>query len=117
MLKTLKQTKDWVANMWTRDIQREVMHALVRDYVGVPVALIGHGKVEWIDQEGVSDLGTVWSNHGGHIRYIVMKEKRGYCLYDFDTASLDKDTARVSINDPEIFPTEESAVMAATLQI
>lgn len=96
--------------------RRRLMSMLIREALGVPVAIVGHGAVEWISQEGVSDLGTFWVNHGGHMRYVVMKEKRGYCLYDFNTASLDKSAARVRIDDPEIYPTEESAVMAAMLQ-
>lgn len=99
-----------------RKTRSYMLHMFLNERRGVPVALVGHGAVEWISQEGVSELGQVWVNHGGHMRYIVLKEKQGYCLYDFDSAQINKEMNRIEVNDPEIFPTEESAVMAAMLQ-
>lgn len=94
-----------------------MMRMFLNERHGIPVALVGHGAVEWISQEGVSELGKVWVNHASkNMRYIVMKEHQSYSLYDFDSARINKEVGRVELNDPEVFPTEEAAVMAAMLQ-
>jgi len=110
-------TLEHIRKMWRANARRRLIGMFLSERLGVPVAMVSHGKVEWVSQEGVSELGKFWVNHGTDARYIVMKEKHGYCLYDFDSARTNPQLGRVEINDPEVFPTEESAVMAAMLTL
>lgn len=109
-------TLEHIKKMMRANVRQRLIGMFLNERHGVPVALVTRGKVEWVSQEGVSELGVFWVNHGVDARYIVMKEQQGYCLYDFDSARTNKALGRVEVNDPEIFPTEESAVMAAMLQ-
>lgn len=88
---------------------------LLNERHGVPVAFINHGHVTWVHQEGSQDIGKIFVSHPDH-RFVVVRERGSFCVYDFDTAAIDNSIDRVQIDDPEIYPTEEAAVMAAMLR-
>ena len=93
----------------------KMLEMLLADRAGVPVALVSHGHVTWVHQEGAESLSRIYLKNYEH-KFVVVKEKDGYCVYDLQSAALDRVEGRVTIDDPEIFPTEESAVMAAMLR-
>lgn len=92
-----------------------LMRVLLSERHGVPVAYVNRGQVEWVHQEGVYEIGEMFRRNTD-ARFAVLKEKVGYCLYDLSTAHLNNEHTQVAISDPEVFPTEEAAVMAAMLQ-
>lgn len=106
---------DQVRKLWRSRAKRTLVHMLLKDRHGVPVAFVNHGHVTWVHQEGSQDIGAIFVNHPDH-RFAIVRERDSFCVYDMDTARIDNSVDRVQIDDPEIYPTEEAAVMSAMLR-
>lgn len=106
---------DAIQKSWRRTMRRHMVQMLLSERQGVPVAFVSLGHVTWVHQEGASDIGRIFIGQPDQ-RFAVVRERDGYCVYDFETAHVDNSLGRVKIDDPEIYPTEEAAVMAAMLR-
>jgi len=108
-------TLEHIKKMMRANVRQRLISMLLSERQGIPVAFVNHGHVTWVYQEGVSDISRVFRANTDQ-RFAIVRERGSYYVYDFCTAAIDNNLGRVIIDDPEVYPTEESAVMAAMLR-